>query len=88
MLRLLGRAQHGGQSGMGYGCDDAQTRPANHWLNEGILLQGLKSLSTVALVRCCLTTIPRELSGVSALTSLDISQNPFDVEWWPDTMSR
>jgi hypothetical protein len=47
----------------------------------------------MALVRCGLVTIPEELTGLSALTSLDLSENEeFDQgegwPWWPTTLSR
>ncbi len=63
------------------------------------LAQGLKTLSVLSLVESELNAIPEELSGLSALTSLDLTDNDFeesdmdvtrnnDYEWWPTTMSR
>jgi hypothetical protein len=62
-------------------------------MNTG-LLQGLKRLGTVAMKKCGLQMIPRQLTGLSALTSLDLSLNAFRSDelerwrWWPANLSR
>jgi hypothetical protein len=58
------------------------------------VLQGLTGLTSVALKECGLKKLPWQLTGLSALTSLDLSRNEFRSreldrwQWWPATMSR
>jgi hypothetical protein len=57
-----------------------------------VQLQGLKMLTTLTIKTCELETIPEALSSLSALTSLDLSENQFwkseGCSWWPRTLSR
>jgi hypothetical protein len=55
-------------------------------------VQGMSSLRKAALRDCVLETVPRALSGLSALTSLDLTENCFKGPregglWWPTALT-
>jgi hypothetical protein len=66
-------------------------RKKSIWAKKMMWRQGLKSLTAVALT-ACYNEIPVELSGLSALTSLDLSYSEFPPDegwpWWPTDLSR